>query len=172
VPALIFRLPSRAQISSLLGRAGTLLLLLGLCTQVNDGDTITVKSGQKYLRVRLAGIDAPELYQEYGQEARAFLNRLCYGRQLTLQPTGTDVYGRMVARIYLADGQDVNRLMVQHGQAWYSKLKNQPEDKVMARLQTQARKARLGLWSQEHPQPPWQWRRAHPRPNTRPAPRR
>jgi endonuclease YncB( thermonuclease family) len=146
---------------SLLSRAGVLLLLLGLCTQVNDGDTITVKMGSKYRRIRLAGIDAPELGQKYGPQARAFLNQLCYRRQVTLLPLATDAYGRMVAQVRLADGQNLNRAMVRHGYAWY--FNRYQEDKELARLQAQARKARLGLWSQKQPQPPWQWRRQHPR---------
>jgi endonuclease YncB( thermonuclease family) len=77
-----------------------------------------------------------------------------------LLPLDIDIYGRIAARVYLADGREVNRVMVERDYAWY--FKGYQENKELARLQAQARKARLGLWSQERPQPPWQWRRQHP----------
>ncbi|MDR1396357.1 MAG: thermonuclease family protein [Desulfarculales bacterium] len=150
-------------------QVGVLLLLVGLCTKVNDGDTITVRAGQQYIRVRLASIDAPEFTQDYGQEARLFLNRLCYRQKVSLLPLEKDAYGRTVARVYLPDGRDVSKEMVGKGYAWY--FRNYHEDRELAGLERQARSARLGLWSQDKPQPPWQWRRQHPREERRSPPR-
>ena len=137
------------------------ILITGLCIQVHDGDTISVKENGRTIRIRLACMDAPEMGQTFGAQAKAILADLCYKQIVTVQPLEKDRYGRLVARVYLEDGRDVGAIMVAEGYAWYYGFYH--KDSVLAGLQSQARAQRLGLWQQEKPMPPWRWRRLNPR---------
>lgn len=136
--------------------------LLCLVITVQDGDSLRMRCGQRLsLRVRVAAIDAPELRQAFGQEARKHLQRLCLRQQAQVTPQGHDVYGRQLARVRCA-GQDVGRAQLQAGLAWVytPQAGRYPE---LAALQRQARVARRGLWVQKRPQAPWIYRQSHPR---------
>lgn len=76
-----------------------------------DGDTLDLDGK----RVRLFGIDAPEISQEQGELARIRLMGILGSRPVTVEPIETDRYGRIVARVYDHSGQDVSRLMVARG---------------------------------------------------------
>lgn len=75
----------------------------GVVMDVPDGDTIVVRdaSGQD-TRVRLYGIDAPELHQRGGEQARLALARMVMGRTVHLVTIDRDAYGRDVAHVRLA----------------------------------------------------------------------
>jgi endonuclease YncB( thermonuclease family) len=69
---------------------------------VHDGDSITViTSDNKQIKVRLEGIDCPELKQVFGQRARLATSILCIGKDVQIQQTGKDRYGRMLAFVYV-----------------------------------------------------------------------
>src|SRR5215472_3572705 len=70
----------------------------------HDGDTCTLANG---LRVRVHAIDAPELDQPYGDQARAVINQLVAGHHVDVLPTGERSYDRIVADMVLPDGRDV-----------------------------------------------------------------
>lgn len=78
---------------------------------VVDGDTITVKKTQ----IRLFGIDAPEMDHPHGEKAKWALVSLCKGQIVSAEVTGTDDYGRTVARCWLDDGRDLSAEMVKLG---------------------------------------------------------
>lgn len=76
---------------------------------VGHGDTVTVLDAtDQQHAIRLAGIDAPEGGQPWGDRSRQARSALTFGRMVSVQPTDTDRYGRVVARV-LGGGQDVNR---------------------------------------------------------------
>lgn len=81
---------------------------------VIDGDTIAFDRGRT--RVRLFGIDAPEMSQFGGKAARGHLIRMIGGRRVTVRPNAVDRYGRIVARVHF-DGDDVCEAMVRDGYA-------------------------------------------------------
>lgn len=81
---------------------------------VIDGDTICFDSGRT--RVRLFGIDAPEMSQFGGKAARGHLIRMIGGRRVLVRPVNIDRYGRVVARIR-CEGDDVCEAMVRDGYA-------------------------------------------------------
>ncbi len=90
----------------------------GVVTRVVDGDSVWVTpAGGKPVAVRLAGIDAPELCQPWGPEARDALRDRVLGHEVTLQPRGHDSYGRLLATLLL-DGSVVNGQQVEDGNAW------------------------------------------------------
>ena len=77
--------------------------------KVTDGDTVVTSEGD---RIRLWGIDAPEMNQPYGKEATIVLTELIHGKKLFAEIIDTDRYGRQVARIYTGDGMNINRSLV------------------------------------------------------------
>lgn len=124
---------------------------------VHDGDTITVNDG---VRVRLFGIDAPELAQPGGRESREYLAGLVLRKQVELIVRDTDQYGRTVAVVQLLDGREANALMVQAGHAWVYRKFCRP-CYGMRLDETTAKMKGLGLWAGPRPVPPWVWRKRH-----------
>ena len=123
-------------------------------TRIVDGDTVYTKDGTK---IRLHGIDTPERDQPYGKQATRALDRLIKTKIFVLEKD-TDRYGRLVAVLYTPEGLNVNLEMVCGGHAWwyerYARFDSDLED-----CQESAQEARLGLWEDEDPMPPWVWRR-------------
>lgn len=90
---------------------------------VIDGDTIVVQK----VKVRLAGIDAPELDKPWGQKSKWEMVRICKGEVLDVELTGETSHDRLVGTCYLSDGRDIGAEMVRSGLAldggYYSKGK-------------------------------------------------
>ncbi len=125
--------------------------------QVDDGDTIQVVRDRRRITVRLHGIDAPERGQAFGNRARKFTGALCSGVMVTVSEVDTDQYGRTVAEVLLPDGRSLNREVVRAGYAWW--YRRYTDDPVLARLETEARQSKAGLWADPRPEPPWEFRR-------------
>ena len=128
---------------------------------VTDGDGL-VMAGE---RIRLWGIDAPELDQTCkrqgatyacGENARDALASLLTGGEVSCEPVDQDRYGRLVARC-LVQGRDLGAEMVRRG--WAVDFRRYSRG-AYAREEDQARAARRGLWSGEFV-PPAEWRRGH-----------
>ena len=123
-----------------------------------DGDTLVLGG----IRVRLEGIDAPEIDQtcvdhagqvwRCGSEARAALAHLVAYRQVTCEERGLDKYKRILA-VCRAGGIELNAEMIRRGLAWafvrYSR--SYVADEARARAQ------RIGIWAGEA-QPAWHYR--------------
>ncbi|KAF7018971.1 hypothetical protein CFC21_032204 [Triticum aestivum] len=122
------------------------------------GDT-NIQDPPKY-KIRMKGIDAPELDMEYGMESKDELVRLIGGKRVSILVYGPDKYGRSLGDIY-CDGVFIQEQMLKGGFAWHYKMcDKRPE---FAKWQREAKKARRGLWSLDKPQKPWIWRRDNPR---------
>lgn len=124
--------------------------------RVKDGDSLVVSSGGREVDVRLADIDAPELRQPYGEEARSALQSLVEGREVELELVGGDAYRRIVARVLVA-GLDVNAELVRRGMAWVRRAYSPAPSLI--RLEDEARAAGRGLWTDADPVAPWIWRK-------------
>jgi micrococcal nuclease len=138
---------------------------LARVVQVDDGDSITVVRGRQQVRIRLDGIDCPEVGQDFGRRARQFTARWI-GKTVSVEPREADEYGRLVARVR-AQGEDLSIELVKAGLAWH--YRRYSSDSALARAEREARDARLGLWGQPNPIPPWDYRhrsRQAPRPAT------
>lgn len=120
---------------------------------VTDGDTIVVLRDLNTVKVRLNGIDCPEKGQPFGSRAKRLTSELAFGRTVTIVPKSRDRYGRIVADVVLRDGRVLNRELVAAGLAWH--YTRYSEDQDLARLERQARAARIGLWSEERTVSPW-----------------
>jgi len=129
---------------------------------VADGDTITIepKHGGARSKVRLHGIDAPEMGQPFGQAAKAFVVKATLYKDVDVQvtPQGKDQYGRIVAVIVLPDGAVLQEKLLREGLAWvYTQFcKNCKEWEAM---QADAKAQGKGLWVTDRPVPPWEWRK-------------
>jgi endonuclease YncB( thermonuclease family) len=90
----------------------------GRVVSVVDGDTLDVvlERGRK-VRVRLVGVDAPELDQPLGREALHFLQQLVGRRQVTVRLVGRDRYRRRLGFVQ-HDGADVSEALLRNGMAW------------------------------------------------------
>ncbi|MDJ0364870.1 thermonuclease family protein [Hymenobacter sp. H14-R3] len=114
-------------------------------TRVVDGDTYEVLAGGQVLRVRLLGVDAPEHDQAFGPQATDSATALLRGRLVRLQRHGTDLYGRTLGKLRLAESAGaVDSLLVVRGWAWAF----DPSHVAAARLpqQAAAQRAGRGLW--------------------------
>jgi micrococcal nuclease len=107
------------------------------------------------LTCRLRGIGCQEKGQAYGQKAKHATSALAYGKEVTLQTHGKDKYKRTLADVLLPDGTNANHILVKEGWCWWYR-KYAPGDTVLEGLEQEARKARIGLWSDLHPVPPWE----------------
>lgn len=87
-------------------------VIVGRCWVI-DGDTIDVNG----TRIRLAGIDAPELGDPYGNKAKFHLLQLCRDQQVRAVFDGQQSYERAVATCFLSDGRDLSAEMVKAGLA-------------------------------------------------------
>ena len=130
---------------------------------IHDGDTVTARCPEGKLKVRLFGIDAPEIGQKpWGEQSRELLRGLLPNPHIKLEVVDLDQrYGRVVARI-LNGYQDVGLEMVrQGGAAVYEQYNNSRAYQV---AQLQAKQDRLGIWSRPGAQQePWEWRKLNPR---------
>ena len=126
---------------------------------VMDGDTVMVLRDGHKTKIRLANIDAPEKGQPFGKQSRESLLEMVGKKQVQIDSQAVDQYGRVVGLISL-DGRNVNQEQVQRGMAW--EYSHYHTDKTYLGLQSDAQRARRGLWAQTSPQAPWQWRKRHP----------
>lgn len=128
-----------------------------LITSVIDGDTFTALHGKEQIRVRLDGIDAPEKSQPFAERSREHLSQLL-GRSVTLRVTGQDQYGRKLVEALTSDGRSINQEMVRAGFAWWFR-RYAPRNRTLEALELEACEARRGLWRDEEPMSPWEFRR-------------
>lgn len=140
--------------------AATLRAQSGVVTYVVDGDTVWVQVGahDKPLKVRLQGIDAPEICQAGGAQAQAALKSRLMGQTVTVTSSANDDYGRTVGTLRL-QGEDMSRWMVANGHAWvysYQHRKTPYTDDF-----NQAQAARRGVFSDAAAQEPRAFRKAN-----------
>ena len=142
---------------------------------VTDGDTLTARCGEpgayEQVKVRLAGIDAPERKQAYGQKAREALSDLAFDRWARLECVKNDRYGRSVRKVMVmpppgggaAPELDAGLAMIKMGMAWwyrkYSRDQRLRDRQLYEAAECDARRLRAGLWWDTKPVPPWAWRR-------------
>lgn len=137
--------------------------LVGQVVGVTDGDTVTVLDEQKQQhKVRLAGIDAPEKKQPFGQRSKESLSDAVFGKRVSVEWDKFDRYGRIVGKIVVGT-QDVNLGQVEAGLAWwyqrYAAEQSVSDRRLYELAEDEARRGRLGLWSEAEPVAPWDWRK-------------
>ena len=132
----------------------------GWVVAVIDGDTVDVltQEGAQRRRLRLEGIDAPEICQDGGPAARLALARSVLMRQVDYEVRREDDYGRGVARLWL-DGEDMAARLVRDGHAWSSRYRRGQGPYIQQEME--ARAAGRGVFAQAAPEEPRDFRRRH-----------
>lgn len=137
--------------------------IAGRIVNIHDGDTVTLLTQDKTrVKIRLVGIDAPELKQAYGRVSKGHLASLVANHSVVVDYHKRDRYGRTLGKI-LIDGIDANLEQVHDGMAWHFKKyrKEQSENDRISytAAEDEAKKKKLGLWKDRNPVPPWEWRK-------------
>jgi len=148
--------------SSSLAMADT---ITGKVVSVADGDTVTIlDSTFAQHRIRFAQIDAPETShgknqptQAFGEKSKQSMAGMVFGKVVSADCATTDRYGRSVCTVFV-DGIDTNLEQVKRGMAMV--YRQYAHDAAYYRAEDEAKAAHLGVWSEESPTPPWEWRKA------------
>ncbi|PKP42446.1 MAG: nuclease [Bacteroidetes bacterium HGW-Bacteroidetes-13] len=131
--------------------------LNGLVVGISDGDSFKIKlANNEVIRVRLAYVDSPERGQDFYQKAKNFSSDQIFKKSVRIKVTDTDRYGRTVGLLYY-DDKILNEELLRNGFAWHYTYYS--KDKKLQQLENQARIKKLGIWSHNHPTPPWEFRR-------------
>jgi endonuclease YncB( thermonuclease family) len=98
--------------------------LEGKVSRVTDGDSLWIEpaAAGAPVELRLEGIDAPEICQAWGPEARQALAELVLGQQVSVKTSGRDTHGRTLGTLFLGT-QNINKTLVQEGHAWSHRYK-------------------------------------------------
>lgn len=132
----------------------------GKVISIIDGDTYdALIQGNRTIRVRMEGIDAPEKGMPFYQKSKKYLAGLCFGKLVTIHITGIDKHERFLAYTYLEDGKELSQEMIKSGFAWHFKKYNSAF--ILSELEMEAKALRKGLWIDKNPMSPWENRRLH-----------
>jgi endonuclease YncB( thermonuclease family) len=139
--------------------------LTGKVVKITDGDTLYVlDNNYQQHKIRLAGIDAPERKQAYGLASRKHLASIVASQQVTVEYKKRDRYGRIVGKVWV-DGVDACLEQVKAGLAWHYKQyqheQSLEDQRLYADAEIRARNEGLGLWRENKPNPPWEYRRLY-----------
>jgi endonuclease YncB( thermonuclease family) len=123
---------------------------------VHEGDRLTVYHNGRRDTIVLKGIDCPELKQPYGKKARQVTAAYVGNRDITVRAVERDRQGRLAAEVILQDGRNVAYELVKEGLAW--SRGGWGEGRSFTDEEELARAARVGLWADSNPVPPWKWK--------------
>lgn len=137
--------------------------LFGRVIEVNSGDVITIFNLNRPVRVKLLGVDAPEMGQTFGDVAKKHLSDLVYDRSVLVEYSGIAADSSLTGRVLLND-VDIGAQMIRDGAAWFD-LNNQTrlsvfDREVYQQSEQAARSERRGLWQTESPMAPWEFVKA------------
>ena len=126
---------------------------------ITDGDTFDGLTHNKIdLRFRIYGIDAPEKKQAFSDKSKKYLSDLIYGKTVGIKvQKKRDGFGRPIVWVYTPEGKDVGAEMLRAGMAWHSTKYDKTQQ--YAELESQAKKNKIGLWKDNNPISPWNYRK-------------
>ena len=124
----------------------------GKVVGISDGDTITVlDSSNTQHKIRVAGIDAPEKSQDFGNRSKEHLSDLVFGKTVYIPESKIDKYGRTVSRVMIGN-TDAGLEQIKAGMAWHYKryeIEQSSADRTSySSAENLAKASKIGLWSQ------------------------
>ncbi len=130
----------------------------GKVVDIREGDVLKVSHPEKgVITIMLYGIDAPDKKQPFFKQAKEFLTGKVEGQVVNVLEFVTEQ--KVVAAIIVHDGVNINEQVLQAGYGWvYKKYCHQDFCSDWLTYEKQARDQKLGLWQDENPTPPWEWR--------------
>lgn len=136
--------------------------LTGEVVGITDGDTITLLDSSRIQhKIRLAGIDAPEKRQAFGEQSKQQLADLLFRREVLIEWSKSDRYGRIIGKVFLGK-KDVNLTQIASGMAWhykrYANEQSMTDRGSYAQAEEEAKSKRRGLWKDQNPTAPWDFR--------------
>jgi endonuclease YncB( thermonuclease family) len=111
--------------------------------RVKDGDTYVFRKGNTDFTVRLKNIDAPELKQPFGYLSFVYTSKLISGKMVSYDSTGKDLYGRVLADVWI-NNQRLDSILIINGWAWH--YQTYSNDTLLKSLMVSAINANKGLW--------------------------
>ena len=127
---------------------------------IKDGDTFVILSNGMEQTVRFAHIDCPEKKQPFGVKAKIFVSNACFGKYVSLIINPKNKYDRnkrLIAEVILENGKNLNKELMKNGLAWH--FKKYSDNQEYANLERNAKKQKIGIWSEVNPIAPWGWRK-------------
>jgi len=149
--------------------------IVGRVVRIVDGDTLVILDSDKIQhRVRLAGIDAPEPGQPFGNLAKQNLSILTDVHEIRIDWYKKDRWNQVIGTVWAQSPDtscqeeecpktlDVGMAQLTQGLAWHFKryAHEQPEEQreQYSFAEYEAKAKRVGLWNAPCPTPPWEWR--------------
>jgi micrococcal nuclease len=131
--------------------------LTGKVVAVIDGNTLEVKTDEnETLKLTLKGVDSPELEQDFGSDARLYLEKIALKKSVKFQLHGKDRWGNRLAVVMVKGDVDLRVELLRAGFAWTTE---RDPDPALENIRIEAQKKEKGLWKAGEPTPPWIFRR-------------
>lgn len=138
-------------------------LLIGTAIRVIDGDTFVVQyDNGKEEKIRIQGIDAPENDQPMGGDATNLVKKMIEGKRVVITLMEKDRYGRRLASVGIPNSYGISGLsviLIRNGLAWH--YKKYSDNQQLSDDEMLARRDKIGIWSQNNPVAPWDWRKGN-----------
>ena len=137
--------------------------MFGKVIDVNSGDVITIVNLNRPVRVKLVGVDAPEMDQAFGDVAKKHLSDLIHDKSVVVEYSGIAADGSVSGRVLLNEA-DIGAQMIRDGAAWFdpnnlSNLSGKDRE-IYQQSEQAARGERRGLWQADNPTAPWEFVKA------------
>ena len=136
--------------------------MVGTVTGITDGDTLKAAVDGIEMKIKLWGIDSPEMDQDHGTGAQRNLGAITpSGTRITIHPLTMDQYGQVVGTVGEPGEWSVNFLMVAQGWAYHYQEFSAKGNRCFLEAERLARDNRLGVWrgGSEGQTRPWDHRR-------------
>ena len=134
--------------------------LSGKVIDVESGDLLTIYNLNRPVKVRLLGVDAPELSQAFGDVAKEHLSVLVLDKFVTVEYWALGEHNSLIGRVLL-EGRDIGAQMIRDGAAWYDSTNSRPlsdvDCEVYAKSQEAAESEKRGLWETGGAVAPWEF---------------
>jgi endonuclease YncB( thermonuclease family) len=137
--------------------------LFGKVIEVKSGDVITIFNLNRPVRVKLMGVDAPEMNQTFGDVAKRHLSDLVFEKSVVVEYAAIAADSSLTGRVLLNDA-DIGAQMIRDGAAWFDPNSGNrlgPTNReIYQQSEEAARSEKRGLWQEENPVAPWEFVKA------------